>query len=68
MHRERRYRASKWEPDWMRRHGGGQTDQGEVLDNCSHVTSTLGLSACDFRFRNSPLVTLLQNYREMLNQ
>ena len=44
----------------MRRYGGGQTDQGEILDDCYHVTSALRLSACDFRFRNSPLVTLLQ--------
>ena len=26
----------------MRRGSGSQTDQGEVLDNCCHVTSTLG--------------------------
>ena len=26
----------------MRRYGGGQTDQGEVLDDCYHVTSALG--------------------------
>ena len=38
----------------MRRYGGGQTDQGEVLD-CCHVTSASGL----LRSRNSPLVTLL---------
>ena len=23
--------------------GGGQADQGEVLDDCCHVTSTLGV-------------------------
>ena len=43
----------------MRRHEGGQTDQGEVLDDCYHVISVLGLSARDFHFRNCPLVTLL---------
>ena len=26
----------------MRRYGGGQTDQSEVLDDCCHVTSVLG--------------------------
>ena len=26
----------------MRRYSGGQTDQGEVLDDCCHVTSALG--------------------------
>ena len=26
----------------MRRYGGGQTGQGEVLDDCCHVTSALG--------------------------
>ena len=47
MRRERRYRGSKWEPGWVRRYGGGQTDQGEVLDLLSR----------DFRFGTSPLVT-----------
>ena len=36
----------------MRRYGGGQTNQGEVLDDCCHVTSALGT----LRFE----VTLLQ--------
>ena len=35
-------RGSKWEPDWVRHCGGGQDNQGEVLDNYCHVTSTLG--------------------------
>ena len=39
MRRERRNRGCKWELDWVRRYGGGQTDQGEFLDNCCHVTS-----------------------------
>ena len=26
----------------MRYYGGSQTDQGEILDNCCHVTSILG--------------------------
>ena len=26
----------------MRHYGGGQTDPGEVLDDCCHVTSALG--------------------------
>ena len=46
MRRIRWNRGSKWEPDWVRRCGRGQTDQGEVLDDC--------LSR-DFRFGNSPL-------------
>ena len=41
MRRERKNRGSKWELDWVRRYGGGQTDQGEVLDDCCHVTSAL---------------------------
>ena len=45
----------------MRYYGGGQTDQDEVLDDCCHVISASELSACDFRFKNSPLVTLLHS-------
>ena len=44
MRRERKNRGSKWEFDWVRRYGGGQTDQGEVLDDCCHVTSASGTS------------------------
>ena len=40
MCRERRNRGSEWELDWVRRYDGDQTDQGEVLDDCCHVTST----------------------------
>ena len=43
----------------MRRYGRDQTDQGEFLDDCCHMNSASGLSACDFCFRNSPFVTLL---------
>ena len=60
MRREKRYHDSKWESNWVRCYEGGQTDQGKGLDDCCHVTSALGLSAHDFCFRNSPLVTLLQ--------
>ena len=42
MRREKRYRSSKWELDWVRCYGGGQTDQGKVVDDCCYVTSTLG--------------------------
>ena len=34
--------GSKWEPDSMRHGSGSQTDQGEVLDDCCHVTSASG--------------------------
>ena len=43
MHREREYRGSRWEFNWVRHHSGGQADQSEVLDDCYYVTSTLGL-------------------------
>ena len=39
VRREERYRGSKWEPNWMKGHGGGQTDQDEILDDCCHMTS-----------------------------
>ena len=42
MRRMRWNRGSKWEPDWLRRCGGGQADQGEVLNDCCHVTSASG--------------------------
>ena len=42
MRRERRNCGSKWELDWVRHYDGGQTDQGEVLDDCCHVTFALG--------------------------
>ena len=35
--------GSKWEPDWVRCYSKGQADQGEVLDNCCHVISALGI-------------------------
>ena len=42
MRRKRIYCGSKWEPDWVRRHGGSQTNLGEVLDDCCYVTSASG--------------------------
>ena len=42
MHRKRKNRGSKWELNWVRHYGGGQTDQGEVLNDCCHVTSVTG--------------------------
>ena len=52
MRRERRNRGSEWELDWVRRYGGGQIDQGEVLDDYYYMISVLGT----LRFE----VTLLQ--------
>ena len=43
MRRERSNHGSKWELDWVRRYNGGQTDQGEVLDDYYHVTSASGI-------------------------
>ena len=31
----------------MRRHGRGQTNQGEVLDDSCHATSALGTLRCE---------------------
>ena len=42
MYREKRYRGSKWEPNWVKCYGGGQADQGEVPDDYCHVTSASG--------------------------
>ena len=52
MRRERRNRGSEWELNWVRCYGGGQTNQGEDLNDCCHVNSALGT------FRSK--VTLLQ--------
>ena len=43
----RRNHGSKWVPGSIRHCGGGQADQGEVLDDCCHVTSTLGAFGSD---------------------
>ena len=42
MRREKRNYGSECELDWVRRYGGGQTDPGEILDDCCYVTSALG--------------------------
>ena len=41
MRRIRRNHSFKWEPNWVKHYGIGQTNQGEVLDNYCHVASTL---------------------------
>ena len=41
MHREKKKRGSKWEPNWIKRCNRSQIDQGEVLDDYYHVTSAL---------------------------
>ena len=55
MRGERRKRSSKWELDWVRRYGGGQTDQGEVLDDCCHVTSASGTLRSEVTLLQLPL-------------
>ena len=42
MRRERRNRGSKWEFNWVKHYGRGQTDQGEVLGDCCHITFASG--------------------------
>ena len=37
----------------MRRHGKGQADQREILDDCCHVTSASGLSLQGSRYYKS---------------
>ena len=39
----------------MRRYGGGQTDQGEVLDDCCYVTSALGTLRSEVTLLQLPL-------------
>ena len=41
MRRMIRKCSSKWEPNWVRRYGGSQTNQGEVLNNYCYMISTL---------------------------
>ena len=55
VRRMRWNRGSKWEPDWVRRCGGGQTDQGEVLDDCCHVTSASGTLRSEVTLLQLPL-------------
>ena len=55
MRRERRNRGSEWELDWVKCYGGGQTDQGEVLDDCYHVTSASGTLRSDVTLLQLPL-------------
>ena len=42
MHRMKKNRGFKWEPNWIKYYDEGQTDQGEVLDDCCrYVTFAL---------------------------
>ena len=45
----------------MRHYGEGQGDQGEVLDDCYHVTSVLG-TFCSKDY----IITILSNYSGIL--
>ena len=55
MRRGRRNRGSEWEFDWLRYYGEGQTDPGEVLDDCCYMTSALGTLCSEVTLLQLPL-------------